>query len=354
MRVAFLTPNLPGLVCGLADHSRLLGEALVRKGYDVGLIGRHGDPVAARSAGWSGYAAIWDGTPSGLGRSLERMSADWLWVQLSGYGYSRWGAPWRLACALKAARHRHPALLLAICVHETHCEPHQLGRKGQVLSTWQRFTIACIVRLGDLVLPTIPLWEQRCLKDYGVHPSRVQLLPIAANVPPVRPTADQRNLWRKELGIGPSDRVAVAFGRWTSQKLALERFGPTICTALVQGGLNHVVAVGGESPSRPPWVGSMLAKPPWVGRLHILGPQPARRAAEILAAGDVGLVPSPWEVWGKSGVARAFEQAGLTLWILDTPGYRVVPPNPHPPTWDGLAETVVRRLEANARGDRCA
>jgi hypothetical protein len=348
MRLTFLTPNLPGLVCGLADHSWLLGEALVRKGCDVSLIGRHGDPAAARNAGWSGYAAVWDGTPSGLGRLLERIPADWLWVQLSGYGYSRWGAPWRLACALKAAQHRHPALLLAICVHEIHCEPHQLGRKGQVLSLWQRFTIAYIVRLGDLVLPTIPLWEQCCLKDYGVHPSRVQLLPIAANVPPVRLTVHQRNQWRKELGIGPSDQVAVAFGRWASQRTVFERLGPVVRNAIIDGNLDYVLTVGGESRAQPSWVKELLMEAPWARRLMVLGPQPARRVAEILAVADVGLVPTPWSLWGKSGAARALEQARLTLWIFDKDGHRVVPSNPNPPTWEILADAVVGWLRTSA------
>lgn len=348
MHVTFLTPNLPPSVCGLADHTRLLGAALARRGYGVSIVARRRDASTSTEniAGWVGATAIWDGTSGGLLRFLGHVRADWLWVQLSGYGYSRFGAPWKLSRTLKVVRRHYPDLRFAVCVHETYCHPDQLGPKGRVLSAWQRFTVGQILRQGDLVLPTIPLFLGQCLHEYRLPPARLELLPIAASTAAVRLTEEQRSRLRRELGLAPSDRVAVTFGRWNSQRMALERLGPTVQRAIDEGSLSSVIAVGGENSMPPEWIGEFMAKRPWAGRLQVLGKQPAERIAEVLAVVDVGLVPTPWPVWEKSSAARAFEQAGLTLWIFDheTRGCRVMPPNPKPPTWETIAEILLERL----------
>jgi hypothetical protein len=346
MHITFLTPNLPPMVCGLADHARLLGTALARRGYEVSIVARRGDACAQNGARWIGPTAIWNGTPRGLVRLLGQVRPDWLWVQLSGYGYSRFGAPWKLSRALKAVRRRYRESRLAVCVHETYCQPGQLGRKGFLLSPWQRFTVGQILKLGDLVLPTIPRYLDQCLHEYRLPPARLQLLPVAATIAAARLEGEQRNRLRRELGLTPSDRVAVTFGRWNSQRMALEQFGPVVHRAITEGSLSSVVAVGGETSTPPAWVGEFLSKPPWAGRLRVLGNQVPERVAEIIAVADVGLVPTPWPVWEKSTAARAFEQAGLTLWILDNEsnGYRIRPPNETPPSWDSLAATVAVRL----------
>src|SRR5262245_53157263 len=161
MRVSILTPRLPPAVCGLADHTQLLAEAMTRQGVSVGFIHREPCHNGGRLPGC--LTDHWSRGGAALERCLTRQGADWLWVQLSGYGYSRWGAPYALSRSLAWVRRRLPDLRLAVCLHETHCRPHQLGRKGFWLSRWQRHTVATIARLADVVFPIIPFFHQRAV-----------------------------------------------------------------------------------------------------------------------------------------------------------------------------------------------
>src|SRR4051794_7348661 len=149
MRITFLSPRLPPAVCGLADHTDLLARALVEKGAEVSFIYYRAQQTEAPAA--CGSIAAWDGTPAHLGRCVEASKPDWLWLQLSGYGFSRWGAPYVLGSALKSLKQADPKLRVATYAHELYCEPHQLGWKGPLLSPWQRTTIARILRRSDKV-----------------------------------------------------------------------------------------------------------------------------------------------------------------------------------------------------------
>ena len=98
MRVSFLTPRLPPAICGLADHTRFLAEAMIRQGVDAGFI--HRDATADPAPTLPGPVGFWDDRPGSLVRHAQDQATDWLWVQLSGYGYSRWEGltAWNARC----------------------------------------------------------------------------------------------------------------------------------------------------------------------------------------------------------------------------------------------------------------
>ncbi len=98
MRVTFLAPRLPPAVCGVADHTQKLAEAMAEQGVEVGFI--HTKLDAAETVQLPGPIDFWDGDKRSLIELLKRQRANWLWVQLSGYGYSRWGAPFILGQAV--------------------------------------------------------------------------------------------------------------------------------------------------------------------------------------------------------------------------------------------------------------
>jgi hypothetical protein len=131
--------------------------------------------------------------------------------------------------------------------------------------------------------------------------------------------------------------------------LALKRLGCVVQTALSQGSLHHVIAIGGESHELPREIARFFANLPWAHKLLVLGPHSVEKVAEVLAISDFGLVPTPWEIWEKSGAARALEQARLTLWIWDKQSHRVHFPRQDLPTWDGLARTVLEWLEKRSQ-----
>lgn len=346
--IVFLTPNLPPVMCGLADHSMLLGRALRDLGFGVSLIGLRGEPGTAQQNGWPGAAFSWNGSPRNLHRVVRSLSPAWLWVQLSPYGYARLGVPWRLGKALAALKRECREVRIAVCVHETHCEPRQLGAKGPVLSMLQRRTVAQVVRLADVVFTVIPAWETRCILEYNIPAAHVHQLPIAANIPAVRLSVEERSEVRRQLGIDVRDRVAVAFGLWPSQRMALERLGHAVEGALRTRELGRVIAIGGESQDPPLDIARFFQALTWRDSLVVLGPQPPQRVSELVAISDIGLVPTPVKLWPKSGAARAFEQAGLTLWIADEGKVEVVRPSTNVPTWEEIAQDAVRHLRHHA------
>ncbi len=179
-RISFLAPRFPPRVCGVGDHTWWMAETLRGMGATVGFI--HGDDQHEFVLP-PGPVDFWDGTPQSLIRCVNRQQPDWLWVQLSGYGYSRWGAPYRLGVALKHLKRNRADIRLVIYLHETHCRRNQLGIKGPVLSPWQRFTVGRVARMGDLVFCTIPRYREQAIADYGVCPQRVSVVPVGTNIP---------------------------------------------------------------------------------------------------------------------------------------------------------------------------
>jgi len=94
-------------------------------------------------------------------------AVDCLWVQFSNYGYSRWGTPYQLSRVLKSLRSEWPSLRIAVCMHETHCLPSQLGWKGPVLSALQRNASRAVARQADLIFTTVPIYRKRVVDEYG-------------------------------------------------------------------------------------------------------------------------------------------------------------------------------------------
>src|SRR5207248_3135055 len=98
MRISFLAPSLPPAVCGIADHTQHLAEAMRGEGVEVGFI--HCQPRGTEDSLPEGPVDRWKGGARDLQRCVLRQNPDWLWIQLSSYGFSRLGAPLRLGRAI--------------------------------------------------------------------------------------------------------------------------------------------------------------------------------------------------------------------------------------------------------------
>jgi hypothetical protein len=284
---------------------------MVGQSVQVGFI--HCEPLQEGGEFPPGPLDYWNPRTDRLINCVARQRPDWLWVQLSGYGYSRWGAPYRLGRSLAAIRAKLPDVRLAICVHETHCQPGQLGIKGPLLSAWQRRTVARIVRLGDIVFPSILPYMVQVIRDYEVCPSRVVRLPIGSNVPTVALTNGDRANTRRSLGWGEDETVAVTFGTFSTQLRALQGFETLLRDGLEQGKLDRVVFIGGEQPQVPAEFSRRIMQMQRPGAFQILGPQPARRIGEILACADFAFVRTPRHMLEKSGAFIAFAMSGLAV-----------------------------------------
>ena len=352
LRVSILTPYLTPAVCGLLDHSRHLGHELIRRGGTVQLLGLYGEEGEIDTQVLpEKRIAMWGVERGSLNAAIAEAELDWLIVQLSSYGYSRWGAPWGLGRILYKLKQGNRVRLAAI-VHETHCMPAQLGWKGPILSLWQRYTVSSLLHCCDMIFPTVDIWLEQCLCDYRLPKDRVCLLPIAANVQSVILTSSERESLREALGILPNSKVAAIFGRWDSQKLALRRLSTEVRRALLERKIEHIISIGGDGPNPPKDLWSELGGKEFNGRLHILGPQPVNMVGKYLSICDIGLVSAPLRMWKKSGAARAYEQAYLELWIADDSNNRmeIVHPDGSFPTWEETAEILWKKLAIGLPG----
>jgi hypothetical protein len=316
MRVVFLNPTLPPAFCSMGEHTQFLAQTMLDEGIEVGFIHQKPLPPGTTMCGLPVHR--WNGRPSALPTTVQGLEPDWLWVQLSSYAYSRWGAPFVLGRALAALRRSMPSLGIVVYVHETHCQPRQLGRKGFWLSPWQRHTVRKVVRLADLVFTSNLRYERQIVRDYGVPASKITRLPLPAQVPIPHFTSAQREQYRKSLGWEPQEVVAVTFGTFASQLRALRECGAHLARGLASRELNRVVCIGGNGTGVVPrefegWAKTFAP----LGAFEVLGYQPAATIGEILEASDFAFSPYPRRLLGKSGVFTAFGLAGLAVLVAD-------------------------------------
>lgn len=340
MRVTVLMPNAPPLVCGVADHSLLMGSALARLGCEV-------DYLACRSDGSRMEHPdmhTWDGSAGGLAGAIRRAGTQVLWLQYSGYGYSRKGVPFRLARALGQLRKGRHAPRIAVCMHETHADLSRLGWHAALLQRLQIAAARRVARAGDVVFATVDVNLQRCVNEYGVAPERISLLPIATNIPRVTLDEGDRAAFRKRLGLAAGARIAAVFGLWATQSRALALFEDDLASALRGGRIDHVIAIGGET-AAPPGGPLTSGAPSLNGQLTVLGPAPEQEVARILRCCDVGLVPTPLDYVRKSGVAAAFTTAELDIWMKNGRSELIIDREPEPfPEWADLAASAMERI----------
>lgn len=352
MRIAMLMPNPPSIVCGIADHSVLLGRALQKLGSEVDYLA-----LNCHDNGTDDFDIhCWDGSAKGLSRLIRNLGTDVLWVQYSGYGYSRKGVPFRLARALGEVRARVGAPLLTICMHETHAELARLGWRGSLLERLQRSTSGRVARSGDIVFATVKVNLDRCVDDYGVSRSRISLLPVASNIPDVETMTTDRLDLRRKLNLPESARIAAIFGLWPTQSRTYELFKKELENAFRMRRIDHVLAIGGGGKRCPDDALSSGENSP-NGHLTVLGPASAMEIAKTLRCCDVGLVSTPPDYLGKSGVAAAFAAANLELWMKNEQSEVVVEKHPAPvPKWDELAylakEKILNHLNGSKRISR--
>jgi hypothetical protein len=320
MRVTFLAPRLPPAVCGVADHTQKLAEAMAEQGVEVGFI--HTKPNAAATARLPGPVEYWDGSRRSLADLLKRQRADWLWVQLSGYGYSRWGAPFALGQAISRALRRMPELRVAVCAHETYCSARQLGLRGPIVAPWQRFTVARIARSAHVIFSSNPgQWEQISSECGGR--GKTVLLPIGSNIPAFALTAAERDSMREIFGWKPHEVVAATFGSWGMQIRAFERHIECLGKAMELGKVHRLACVGGDSVEAPLQLQKHARVGPLAGRLTIFGRRDAAEVAGILGCCDLGLVQPLRPVMCKSGGFVAMAVNGLPVLTAGTgdPGH---------------------------------
>jgi hypothetical protein len=317
MRISFLAPRLPPAVCGVADHTCHLADALIGQGGEVGFI--HREPLANESESFPGPVCRWEGGTNALVDCVGRQEADWLWVQFTNYDYSRWGAPYRFGYELRRFRRQMPNVHVALCLHETHCLPRQLGFKGPILSPWQKYTVGAVARLADVIFVSVPLYYRRAVDDYCVSSDRVVRLPIGSNIPPAELSTDERSQTRRDLGWSDSDIVGLVFGSYATQLRALRRSRELVEKGLSGGILTRVVCLGGDGTTVPSELSGWRNRLGGQQKVEILGPRPAQEIGRIMSSCDFAFAATPRHVLEKSGAFIACAFAGLAVLVYPAP-----------------------------------
>ena len=250
-------------------------------------------------------------SPDQIHRVVREHAPDWLWVQYSGYGFSRHATPWYLSGAMAALRKE---MRVAVFVHETHCERHQLGWKGPILSLLQREASRRVVRAADLVFASSELYQQQILRDYGLAPERLVELPLGSSIHFRHRDLDGRDEIREQLGWRHDETVAVVFGSAGTQLQALQRNADALRHAHQADTLHRVVCIGG---SRNVDRAAIEAKCQATSgaNFEVMGHQPENTVADVMLASDVAITSYGPERFGKSSVFIAYSLAGLPVLV---------------------------------------
>jgi hypothetical protein len=341
MRITMLMPNLPPLVCGLADHGVNLGEAFRKLGAETSYLGLRG---GADDGGGSDMYT-WNGSTNDLIRMLRQLSTEVLWVQYSGYGFSKRGIPIGLARTIEVIRKSNSDLKIAVCMHETHASKAGLGWCASLIQPLQISVGRRIARVADVLFATVDVNLDRCVGEYGISPTAISLLPIASNIPTVRVRDSDRVALREQLNLHKNARIAVIFGLWATQLRTMKLFREHLESSLRIGQIDHVLAVGGDT---GPCQKNALTEQGRAlnGHFTVYGPASGPEIGRILRCCDVGLVPTPLAYLRKSGVAAAFSAAKLELWLKNERAEIMVKTNIEPfPTWDQVAGMAMESLQ---------
>ncbi|HNY32779.1 MAG TPA: glycosyltransferase [Fibrobacteria bacterium] len=203
-KIHLIAPSAPPKVCGVGDHSHLLGQALALR-TEVSVHCGQTDPPAALSP--LAHRVDFDFRSS---RSLVRLArsegfrkGESIFFQYTNFAYGRYGFnPW-LAPALSIWKRR--GLKIATMFHETYTD--QPGAKGAAMRFWQRIIFTQVGRTSDLCMFSVEPWTRTY--RHWFPKARVETLAVGSNIPPV---ATDRATHRLQLGLPEGIPVLGVFG----------------------------------------------------------------------------------------------------------------------------------------------
>lgn len=273
-RIHLIAPSAPPRICGVGDHSFLLGQALSGRVPTTIHCGQVDPPPTL--PGLDVVADFDSRFPWTLGRAARSAAfrpGDAVFFQYTNFAYGRYGFnPW-LAPALR--RLRAHGLQVATMFHETYMPA--VGVKIRMMGAWQRVFFRAVGNASDVCFFSIEPWTAK-YSEWFPH-AKVRTLKVGANIPLADTTRERE---RARLGIGDDETVLLIFGGTHPSRLF--EWIVDASTALAAAGIRHrVVHVG---PDREE-VGRRLAGAPLL-ELGILDPEDVSRA---LSTADIFLSP---------------------------------------------------------------
>ncbi|MDW8146913.1 MAG: glycosyltransferase family 4 protein [Roseiflexaceae bacterium] len=160
----------------------------------------------------------------------------------------------------------------------------------------------------------------RHLRDWmiarGGDPARIEVCYANINVNAWNPAHFDRAALRRSLGITDEMPLILFIGRLVNQKRP--RLAVQILRELARRGIAFHALIVGDGPERT--AVERLLRDPWLRNVRLTGALPVERVREIMAAGDVLLLPS-----AREGIALVLYEAmamGLVPVAADVGGQR--------------------------------
>lgn len=311
MRVALVCAGLAPGSGGIADHTRVVAEAMRGAGTEAALLSlaERGPAVDVSLERRLPADATWPQRVRAARSFLDARAPDGLLLQLSPTLYQPRGLLQRVAAPLLAILAGRP---IAVMLHETWVGelPQHDWRDRLVGPLQRRGLLALLHRLAPLqVAVSLPLYRAQ-LARRGLA---ARVLPLPGNLPV---TSDPPGAWLAErfaaqgLRLGdPALAIAGTFGghwpRWSPEP-ALAAF---VAAAEAAGRRPVLLAIGRHGSTRDRLAAWCAPHP----RLALLetGEQPGDRLSGAVNALHGALAVTPWELAGKSGAIAALLEHGV-------------------------------------------
>lgn len=168
--------------------------------------------------------------------------------------------------------------------------------------------------------------NERLLGAYSGHePRRLRFIPIAANIPPMEVTAEERRRLRRELGFGEQE-VVVAFFGGIGRLKGFHHLVEAVGLARTEFGLSAVLlAIGGfheDGVNRgyQEQMKAAISKKPASDWVKLVAAPPPARVSQLLHCADIAAYPFLDGVGENSGSMMAALAHGLPTIATKGPG----------------------------------
>lgn len=211
MRILFITNNLPPVVDGVGDYTYNLACEFAKHGHEVHVVCRDKGEirddyqnihVAKIVKRWNRRAG------KTISAYIQEHDIDMVSLQYVPHGFHPKGLPFGLVLALKDIK--KSGVKVMTFFHEVSVEYDECDVKHRVLEILMKCISLKVLSLSDMVATSIECYRGMLRKLDGKK--RVELIPIASNIPEVSIDEDELHDLRSRVAA-ENEKIIAFFGR---------------------------------------------------------------------------------------------------------------------------------------------
>lgn len=320
MHILLISRNFPPRTCGVGDYTSCLAEQLVAAGERVTVLTEPSDrprrvAFGLRELPLGGWRDI-----RAAAEEVASFGADRVQLEYSAYGWSRWGAAWRVNALLFRLRRR--GIPVHVGLHElaVSMRKHPL-QTPFVLAQWTH--LALLVAAAEAVSVNMRSRLALLGRLFPWWREKFRYRPNSSNIPVVPLAPGGREAFRRERGVAPGERVIATFGLFHPAKnyegliaaiATLRRVQPVrlwMLGNLAAASSDYIARL--KQAARNSGIESAMW---WPGEL------PAAGVSKALQSADVFVLPQDDGHLTRSGAFMAAAAHGLPVVAVRQPGGR--------------------------------